>query len=266
MSRVVLHQSLTEDATRTDQAVEVKAKARRKRPVGRRKAVPEMRSQRAYLSGTNRYALFDLGILHLGIKLNELRVLLVLCAHADEGGRCFPSVETIAREAAFNDTRSVREALSGLVRLDIIERGARTGRTNLYQLIAPPENEAVQRIFRPLNKTITPPTDQIDHSTDERLPQDRIDQCGDGTFNQSEATTLSEEITPKKEDDQFSALVDPVSERFGHNSVVDLKGSASAALTCGFHIGRAGARCERCKASWSEHYPSVYDSSAATGS
>lgn len=103
-----------------------------------------------HISPENRYALFDLGWLHVqpSPSLNELRVYLALAAHADPNrGSCYPSEETIARETAIKDRRAVRRALQGLEEKGAIVRNFRTRCTTLYDVVAPPLVEAVRRVY-----------------------------------------------------------------------------------------------------------------------
>lgn len=116
----------------------------------RSRSVRRSRSAAAHLSLDNRYALFDLGWLHAdpNLSLNELRVYLVLAAHADsDRGTCFPSRDTIAREANIGDRRAVGRALQGLEKKGAVVRNFRLRCTNLYDVVAPPMVEAVRRVY-----------------------------------------------------------------------------------------------------------------------
>lgn len=114
----------------------------------RLRSLPRPRSVAAHLSRENRYTLFDLGWLHILTRLNEVRVYLVLAAHADHyRGTCFPSEETIGREAGISDSRAVRRALQGLEEKGAIRRGFRKRGTTLYEVHPPRCIEAVRRVF-----------------------------------------------------------------------------------------------------------------------
>jgi hypothetical protein len=115
-----------------------------------------------------------LGWFHVepALSLNEHRVYLVLAAHADlDRGTCFPSEETIGREAGIKDPRAVRRALQGLEKKGAILREFRKRGTTLYHVHPPPHIDAVRRVF---------PTEGRNH------PRDPGRNCP------PEATTLSD--------------------------------------------------------------------------
>ncbi len=103
------------------------------------------RSQHAHLNQANRYALTDLGLLHVdGMTPTALRVCIVLASHANQDrGTCFPTEETIGRETGIRDTRQVRKALALLEKLGLIRRDYQIGRATLYWLSPPPSYEDV---------------------------------------------------------------------------------------------------------------------------
>jgi hypothetical protein len=114
------------------------------RPLRRRRIVRRARSHHAHLNAKNRYALFDLGWLQIPcLTLNALRVLLVLSSHADSHrGTCFPSKETIAREAGIKDVTQVRKTLKKLEeQLHAVSRQQRPRASNLYWLQPAPDLE-----------------------------------------------------------------------------------------------------------------------------
>jgi hypothetical protein len=122
---------------------------RRVKSNSRSKRISRTRSTAVHLSDQNRYALFDLGWFHAQPKLSfqEVKVLLVLAGHADiDRGTCFPSLALIALEAGIADVRGVRRALRGLRQKGVILQHLRPNSTTLYELLRPPNAEAVRRI------------------------------------------------------------------------------------------------------------------------
>ena len=60
-------------------------------------------------------------------------VLILLANYADDLNRCFPSEAHLAQICGITD-RSVRRAISSLVKAGYLDVEKRTGRTNLYTL------------------------------------------------------------------------------------------------------------------------------------
>ena len=60
-------------------------------------------------------------------------VLNGLANHADENGRCWPSVARLARVAGCDD-KTARRALARLVDLGLITREARPGKSDIFVL------------------------------------------------------------------------------------------------------------------------------------
>jgi predicted transcriptional regulator len=84
-------------------------------------------------------ACFDSGILDIDLSVYEKMVYIVLCSHAKKDGPCFPSVNTIAREASCSRAK-VFEALKRLEEIGAISRSSQIfegrGQTsNLYEIL-----------------------------------------------------------------------------------------------------------------------------------
>jgi predicted transcriptional regulator len=84
-------------------------------------------------------ACFDSGILEMDLSVYEKMVYIVLCSHAKKDGPCFPSVNTIAREASCSRAK-VFEALKRLEEIGAIARSSQIfegrGQTsNLYEIL-----------------------------------------------------------------------------------------------------------------------------------
>jgi predicted transcriptional regulator len=82
---------------------------------------------------------FDNAILELNLSVYEKMVYIVLCSHAKKDGSCYPSMNTIAREASCSRTK-VFEALKTLEERGIIIRsnqvyGNRGQTSNLYEIL-----------------------------------------------------------------------------------------------------------------------------------
>jgi hypothetical protein len=79
-------------------------------------------------------SLVDSGVLRR-LTPASLRVLLVMLRLADGNGRCWPSINTLARRAGISK-RSAHSAVQELrwERLVILERRGVTGRSSLYRL------------------------------------------------------------------------------------------------------------------------------------
>ncbi|MBO5955846.1 MAG: helix-turn-helix domain-containing protein [Clostridia bacterium] len=91
----------------------------------------------AFFKVDNRIFSFDL-------KPRDLAVYFCLCRHAsNEGGTCFPSRRTIARECGISGAETVDRALKVLLELGLIEKQhqvAENGsyRSNLYRVLPLP--------------------------------------------------------------------------------------------------------------------------------
>ncbi|MDR0764630.1 MAG: helix-turn-helix domain-containing protein [Synergistaceae bacterium] len=92
-------------------------------------------------------ACFDSGILDMDLSIYEKMTYIVLCSHAKKDGPCFPSVNTIAREASCSRAK-VFEALKRLEEIGAISRSSQIfegrGQTsNLYEIldINPPSTQ-----------------------------------------------------------------------------------------------------------------------------
>jgi hypothetical protein len=122
------------------------------------------RQHHAHLNPEHRYALLDLGWLQFGLSGTALKVLCVLSSHADrDRGNCFPSVETIAREAGLADnTRQAQRAIRELEKTGAAIVHFRLRATSLYWVQpAPTREEALQEASRltkrgPFKHCLTP--------------------------------------------------------------------------------------------------------------
>ena len=91
----------------------------------------------AFFKVDNRIFSFDL-------KPRDLAVYFCLCRHAsNEGGTCFPSRRTIARECGISGAETVDRALKVLLELGLMEKQhqvAENGsyRSNLYRVLPLP--------------------------------------------------------------------------------------------------------------------------------
>ena len=91
----------------------------------------------AFFKVDNRIFSFDL-------KPRDLAVYFCLCRHAsNEGGTCFPSRRTVARECGISGAETVDRALKVLLELGLIEKQhqvAENGsyRSNLYRVLPLP--------------------------------------------------------------------------------------------------------------------------------
>jgi hypothetical protein len=79
------------------------------------------------------------GILDMDLSVYEKMVYIVLCSHAKKDGPCFPSVNTIAREASCSRAK-VFEAIKRLEEIGVISRSSQIfegrGQTsNLYEIL-----------------------------------------------------------------------------------------------------------------------------------
>ena len=86
----------------------------------------------------------DNRIFSFELKPRDLSVYFCLCRHAcNEGGTCFPSRRTIARECGISGAETVDRALKVLLELGLIEKQhqvAENGsyRSNLYRVLPLP--------------------------------------------------------------------------------------------------------------------------------
>ena len=98
-------------------------------------------------------------------------VLHALADHADESGRCWPSIDRIARWAGCNE-KTARKALQRVVDMGAVERQPRAGRSDVYTLqmdwdpslkqplpiLTPPKNDPSLNRDPPLPKTTGDPS------------------------------------------------------------------------------------------------------------
>ena len=86
----------------------------------------------------------DNRIFSFGLKPRDLAVYFCLCRHAsNEGGTCFPSRRTVARECGISGAETVDRALKVLLKFGLIEKQhqvAENGsyRSNLYRVLPLP--------------------------------------------------------------------------------------------------------------------------------
>ncbi len=86
----------------------------------------------------------DNRIFSFALKPRDLAVYFCLCRHAsNEGGTCFPSRRTVARECGISGAETVDRALKVLLELGLIEKQhqvAENGsyRSNLYRVLPLP--------------------------------------------------------------------------------------------------------------------------------
>ena len=101
---------------------------------------------------------FENAILDMDLSVYEKMVYIVLCSHAKKDGPCFPSVNTIAREASCSRAK-VFEALKKLEDIGVISRSSQIfegrGQTsNLYEIL---DIEQANRDENPLPLTPSTP-------------------------------------------------------------------------------------------------------------
>ena len=103
---------------------------------------------------------FDLLLPDMGAK----GVLNGLANHADESGRCWPSVARLARVAGCDD-KTARRALARLVDLGLVTRESRPGKSDIFVLnmdVDPSQNRPLPNSTPPTvttpNEAHTPPT------------------------------------------------------------------------------------------------------------
>ena len=86
----------------------------------------------------------DNRIFSFALKPRDLAVYFCLCRHAsNEGGTCFPSRRTIARECGISGAETVDRALKVLLELGLIEKQHQVSenggyRSNLYRVLPLP--------------------------------------------------------------------------------------------------------------------------------
>ena len=86
----------------------------------------------------------DNRIFSFALKPRDLAVYFCLCRHAsNEGGTCFPSRRTVARECGISGAETVDRALKVLLELGLIEKQHQVSengsyRSNLYRVLPLP--------------------------------------------------------------------------------------------------------------------------------
>jgi hypothetical protein len=89
----------------------------------------------SYLGGSQ-YAVFPIEWIPLLPNPTALTVFLVLLAHANPAGRCFPKLSTVAKLACI-DRRHVRRAIRELESIGAIETTVRGGHPSTYRILPP---------------------------------------------------------------------------------------------------------------------------------
>ena len=87
-----------------------------------------------------------------------LLVLLALADHADDDGRCWPAIPTIARKARCSE-RWARQVIAELEESGWLTRDLRPGNSTLYRIVFPatPEPQFTPEQTSPLNPSSSPP-------------------------------------------------------------------------------------------------------------
>ena len=92
---------------------------------------------------------------YVKLKLVELRLLFALLKYADEGGRCWPSLKTLARYTvpSFNGETVPSQVLAALKSLEAkgfvkVKRGGGRGKSNVYRVRVPSETSVEQTDVR----------------------------------------------------------------------------------------------------------------------
>lgn len=92
------------------------------------------------------------------LDASERLVMLSLADHADDSGRCYPSIARLCRRTSMSD-RGVQKVLARLVERGFIaiQQNAGQGGANLYRITATPEHSSPLNDVHPRTTFATPP-------------------------------------------------------------------------------------------------------------
>jgi len=120
-------------------------------------------------------------------------VLNALADHADEGGRCWPSVARLALCTGC-DEKTARRALGRLVEMGLVEREARPGKSDVFRLLMDlnhPQKQPLPETAPPgtatPNEAQTPPN----VTTDPSQPDPDPSHGGSRTFKNRQGTVIT---------------------------------------------------------------------------